>query len=94
MAVMMTISIIISLINIILILLLLYVYGKNFVRMRSGFTAGLFIFGLLFLIHNILYLYFIISMMSYYSENAQIFGFVFNLLQAFAFFVLNIITWK
>jgi len=90
----MMLSIILAVINVLLILPLLYVYIRNYAKMKSTFTLGLLIFVLLFLVHNLLYLYFAITMMPYYASDAQLFGFIFNLLQGIAFLVLNLITWK
>ena len=90
----MTLSVIASVVNVVLILSLLYVYGRSFAKFKSAFSAGLFIFAFLFLVHNVLYLYFAITMMPYYASDAQAFGLVFNVLQALAFLVLNLISWK
>ncbi len=94
MALIMNLSLVTAVINILLIASLLYVYGRNFIKMKSHFAAGLFIFAALFLLHNVLYLYFAITMMPYYAGSAQLYGFIFNLLQVLAFLILNIITWK
>lgn len=90
----MTLAVWLSGINILLILSLIYVYVKNYVKIKSMFTVGLLLFAILFLIHNALYLYFSITMMPYYTDNAQVFVFIFNLLQVLAFAILNIITWR
>jgi hypothetical protein len=94
MALMMNITMILSGVNILLIALLLYVYIGNYVKMRSGFTLGLMFFAILFLIHNVLYLYFSITMMPYYAESLETFAFIFTLLQTLAFSSLTWVTWK
>ena len=83
-----------SVVNIILILGLLYVYAKNLQKVKSGFTVGLFIFSLIFLVQNAVCLYFTGTMMPYYVEGVQ--GYVLALtgLQTAAFAVMNYITWK
>lgn len=85
---------IIASINIILIMGLLYVYVKNMIKIKSGFTFGLVLFGGLFLLHNIVVFYFSITMMSLYADGVSPYMFVFTILQAFAFGILNWITWK
>lgn len=94
MALLMNLSVVLAIINVLLILGLIFVYWKNAMKIRSIFTIGLLMFAILFLVHNILYLYFSITMMPYYADSVQGFVFVFNLLQAMAFTILNIITWK
>ena len=85
---------IIAEINIALILGLLYVYVKNMIKIKSGFTFGLVLFGILFLLHNILVFYFSITMMPLYADGVSPYMFVFTLFQAFAFGILNWVTWK
>ena len=85
---------IIASINMVLILALLYVYVKNLIRIRSGFTFGLVLFAALFLFHNILVFYFSITMMPLYADAVSPYMLVFTILQAFAFAILNWVTWK
>ncbi len=87
-------SLIIASINIVLLLGILYIYSKNLLKIKSLFTAGLFIFASLFLIHNLLFVYFAITMMPYYADGLQMYTLVFNGLQMIAFAILNIITWR
>ena len=44
--------------NLLLILGLLFVWGRNFLQFRSKHTLGLFVFGLMLLAENLLALYF------------------------------------
>lgn len=90
----MNLSIGLSMVNVLLLISLVYVYGKNAIKIRSMFTFGLLTFALLFFVHNTLYLYFALTMMPYYADSAQLYGFIFNLIQTLAFVVLNIVTWK
>ena len=85
---------IVAAINIALILGLLYVYVKNLVKIKSGFTFGLVFFAGLFLFHNVLVFYFSITMMPLYAESVSSFMLVFTLLQTIAFAILNWVTWK
>lgn len=88
------ITTIVAAINIILILGLMYVYVKNLVKIKSGFTLGMVIFAGLFLFHNILVFHFSITMMPLYAESVSSFVLIFTSLQTIAFLVLNWVTWK
>ena len=88
------ITTILSGINILLILGLLYVYVKNLIKIRSGFTIGLVLFVSLFLFQNSVVFYFSITMMPLYTESVRIYMMVFMVLQSLAFSILNWITWK
>ena len=87
-------TIVFSVINLVLIVSLLYVYGKNAVKIKSLFTMGLIIFAALFLVHNAVSLYFMSTMMPYYGPEAEGYGFLFTILQTIAFSILNFITWR
>ena len=73
---------------------LLYVYSKNLKTIKSKFTIGLFIFALLFVIQNIISLYYYITMMKYYSPEVEVHVFIITLLQTIGFLVLLKITWE
>ena len=90
----MDITTVLSGINILLVGFLLYVYVQNYVKMKSGFTMALLLFALLFLVHNVLYLYFALKMMPYYASDLGMFAFIFTLLQTLAFGILSWATWK
>ena len=90
----MTISTILTGVNIMLILSLLYVYISNYSKLKSMFTLGLGIFAVLFLIQNVISFYYFVTMMPYYAASVEGFVFAFSLLQTLAFVVLNYITWK
>jgi len=49
-------------INILLIIGLLYLYGQNYLKMKSKYTVGLMVFAALFLIQSAMGLYFEASM--------------------------------
>lgn len=89
-----TYSFIFTFINCLLILSLIYVYIKNAIKIKSFFTLGLLIFALLFLIQNIVSIYFYITMIPYYVDEVETFGFIYSIIQTVAFIILNIITWK
>ena len=91
---MMEVSKWILILNLFLIVSLLYVYLKNLVKFKSSFTFGLFIFAFLFLVQNVIALYFLFTMMPYYSQGVEVYAFVFSILQTIAFSILNFITWR
>ena len=81
-------------ISTLLLLGLLYTYYKNLKKIKSNFTIGLFIFALLFLIQNLVSLYYFITMMKYYAPEVEAHVFILTLLQAIGFAVLLKITWE
>ncbi len=73
---------------------LLHIYIKNLRNIKSKFTIGLFIFALLFLLQNLVSLYFYLTMMEYYAPEVEIHVFILTLLQTIAFLILLKITWE
>ena len=57
-----------SLINILLLLGLIVVYGNSFRRIRAEFTAGLLFFSGIFLVQNFLALYSYVAMFMYFAS--------------------------
>ena len=90
----MNITTILTGISTILLLGLLFIYYKNLRKIKSNFTIGLFIFALLFLIQNIISLYYFITMMNYYAPEVEIHVFILTLLQTIGFGILLKITWE
>jgi len=81
-------------VNIILLLALTYVYGKNWAKFRSGFTAGLLVFTLAFLVQYVTSFYFYVTSMDYYVDMVSMHVFILTLLQTIGFAVLNAISWR
>ena len=73
---------------------LIHVYIKNLRKIKSKFTIGLLIFAVLFLIQNLVSLYYFVTMMDYYSPEVEFHVFILTLLQAIGFAVLLKITWE
>ena len=73
---------------------LLYIYAKNLQQVKSKFTAGLFIFALLFLLQNAVSLYYYITMMQFYVDDVAVHVFVLTLLQTVAFVLMLKISWE
>ena len=90
----MNITKVLTVISILLLLVLLYVYSKNLKAIKSKFTIGLFLFALLFLMQNIVSLYYYITMMKYYVPEVEVHVFIITLLQTIGFLVLLKITWE
>lgn len=81
-------------ISTILLVLLNHVYIKSLRKIKSKFTIGLLIFAFLFLMQNIVSLYFYFTMMDYYVPAVEMHVFILTLLQTLAFSVLLKITWE
>ena len=94
MAMLMNVITILTVISTLLLLGLLYVYSKNLKRIKSKFTIGLFIFAVLFLLQNLVSLYFYLTMMEYYAPQVETHVFIFTLLQTIGFGILLKITWE
>ena len=90
----MNVTTIITAVSTIFLLGLLYVYYKNLRQVKSKFTIGLFIFAVLFLIQNLVSLYYYLTMMDYYSPEVEVHVFILTLLQTAAFLILLKITWE
>ena len=83
-----------SAINVLLVIGLLIVYWKNFRKVKSGFTFGLLLFGIVFLAQNAVCLYFTATMMPYYVEGVQSYVLTLTGMQTVAFAIMNYVTWK
>ncbi len=80
--------------NIILLIALGYIYGKNWLKLKTSFTYGLLLFTVLFLLQNLTSFYFYITMIPYFVDMVSLHVFILTLLQTIAFLVLNVISWK
>ena len=83
----------ITFLSTLLLLGLLYVYYRNLKSAKSKFTIGLFIFAALFMVQNLVSLYYFITMTSYYAPEVEMHVFILTLLQTFGFGILLKITW-
>lgn len=61
----------VQVVNIILLVGLLYVYGSNYRKLRSKYTAGLMFFVGFMLVETLMAVYFDTSMVMYYSTAAE-----------------------
>ena len=71
----------------------MYVYIRNFARIKTPYTIGMLIFIVLFLIQNSVAFYYYLTMMPLYAMGSGSFAFIFTSLQTLAFIILNWITW-
>ncbi|RJQ21166.1 hypothetical protein C4580_02890 [Candidatus Woesearchaeota archaeon] len=79
--------------NVLLLILLTWLYGRNFLRLRSNFSLGLLLFTLAFLAHYATSLYFYLTNMAFYVDMVGVHVFVITLIQTIAFAVLSFISW-
>lgn len=94
MAMLMNVTTLLTAISTLILVGLLYVYYKNLKKIKSKFTIGLFVFAVLFLLQNLVSLYFYLTMMDYYVPQVEIHVFILTLLQTIAFLILLKITWE
>ena len=94
MAMLMNLTTILTALSALILASLLHVYIRNLRKIKSNFTLGLLIFALLFLIQNIVSLYFYLTMMDYYVPEVELHVFIFTLLQTIGFAVLLKLTWE
>jgi len=94
MAMLMNLTTILTLVSTLLLIGLLYVYSKNLKKIKSRFTSGLFIFAAIFLLQNLVSLYFYLTMMGYYVPAVELHVFIFTLLQTIGFAILLKLTWE
>ncbi|MBI2110727.1 hypothetical protein HYT51_03020 [Candidatus Woesearchaeota archaeon] len=92
MAYFMKITAILTSLSTIILIVLSFFYFKNMQKVKSKFTLGLLLFALLFLIQNLVSLYFYFTMMNYYAPEVSIHVFVLSLLQLLAFLLLLKLT--
>ncbi|MBI2146819.1 hypothetical protein HYU22_05795 [Candidatus Woesearchaeota archaeon] len=83
-----------TIISIMALLGLVYVYYKNLKKIKSKFTIGLLVFAILFLVQNVISLYFYVTRMEYYVPEVELHMFFLSLLQTLGFLVLLKITWE
>lgn len=87
-------ALVVSGLNILLLLILLSVYVKNYKSIKSKFCMGLIIFVAVLLIQNIAALHFQFGGSQSYCGEVAKFNFVLNILEAFGISTLLYITLK
>ena len=81
-------------VNIVLLLALSYVYGRNWAKLKSGFTAGLLLFTLAFLAQYLMSFYFYVTNMDFFVDMVSLHVLILTFIQTVAFAILNSISWK
>ncbi len=85
---------IISIANVLMSISLLYVYIKNYLKMKLPFTLGLIIFAAIFLLQNLAAIYFQFAMIMYYTKDVAEFALVINTLECLGLASLVYVTYK
>jgi hypothetical protein len=84
----------INLVNVIILAMLIYVYGKNYRHIKSSHNLGLLIFSLLFLAENLIAIHLGIFSWPYFQIDIIYHIMLINTVQLLGLFVLLKITWK
>jgi hypothetical protein len=87
-------DIIVSLGNIILLLLLLYVYWGNYKKIKSNFTIGLIMFASILLLQNIIFTSFLLFAPIFQIADLGLPLFIVNVTEFSALLILLLITWR
>lgn len=85
---------IVSAVNAVLLVSLIYIYASNYVRLKSKFAAGLMIFASMFLLQNLTAIYCQIMMIEYYGPEMSGVSLALNTLESFGLAALVYISWK
>ncbi len=88
------IAVIINVLNVLLLSALLYTYGKNYFSVKAKFCLGLILFAGLFMIQNLIAIYFELFQSHCYSQDTAQFSLILNIIQTFGFTSLLYITWN
>jgi hypothetical protein len=88
------VAVVLSAINGLILLSLIYVYAQNYRRLSSQFSLGLLIFAGFLLIENLLAFYFNLTMMGLYIDKVAFQAFILRMFQTAALLVLGSITWR
>ncbi len=81
-------------INIILTMVLVYVYARNYRKISSRFTLGLLFFSAAFLLENLMNLYFYNSLVQQSIVGFTTFHLTVNFIEMIGLALLLYITWK
>lgn len=80
--------------NIILTILLVVVYTKNYRTIKSKMTLGLLFFALMFLVENLLDFFFYNLMIAQLQFDFTTVHFMVNLIEMIGLLVLSYVTWR
>jgi hypothetical protein len=80
--------------NVLILIALISVYAKNYIKIKTNFGLGLMLFAALLLLHNLAAVYFQVMMIMYYTSEVAGFAFILNVLEALGLAVLAYISLK
>jgi len=89
---MMIFTVIFTMLNLVLISALLYVYSKTYRQIKAPFTAGLLIFATIFLLQKLVSIYVFLILMHHFEGVLGISMLILEILQTIAFSTLTWIT--
>jgi uncharacterized PurR-regulated membrane protein YhhQ (DUF165 family) len=81
-------------INIILTIILVYIYAKNYKKISSRYTLGLLFFSVMFMAENVMNLYFYSSLIQQSITGITAFHLSVNFIEMIALALLLYVTWK
>ena len=85
---------VLTIINIILLLILGWIYGTSWLKIKSSFTTGLLMFTLIFLLQNLTSFYFYVTEMPYFVDMVSMHVLILTSLQTLALVIMVAISWK
>ena len=87
-------SLLINSVNVVILLLLLQIFFRNFCHIKSDYTKGLIVFCLLFLAENLISIHLGIFSWPYFDEIIIFHIVLVNIIQLLGLLTLLKITWK
>ncbi len=87
-------SLVLSGLNALILVSLIYVYAQNYQKLNSKFSLGLLIFASILLLENVLAFYFNWTMMGLYAEKVAQQGLILRSLETASLVILGYITWR
>ena len=84
----------VSAVNAVLLVSLIYVYASNYLKMKSNFALGLMMFASMFLIQNLTAIYCQVMMIEYYTPEMTGISLALNSLESVGLAALAYISWK
>jgi uncharacterized membrane protein len=83
-----------QMLNMLLLSVLLFIYMRNYMRMKSSFTLGLIIFAVFLLVQNVMGIYFGFEAMDVMNPPFENYAFFINFMETIAILSLFYVTWK
>jgi hypothetical protein len=80
--------------NVLILIALISVYARNYLKLKTNFGLGLMLFAALLLLHNLAAVYFQVMMIMYYTSEVAGFALILNVLEALGLAILAYISLK